>query len=151
FKPGEVVRRRDERGGPVAAPSAPPSGPPNGPNDDDNKNNPFKQKPNFSRSQNNDINDSNNPSKIADGMRSKAGARLGESREIYPARRGEKSSAVDFVRYDAAREELVVQYKGGGVYTFGGISAEDADTIEESESLGKALNDAKRNSTYTVK
>jgi hypothetical protein len=88
---------------------------------------------------------------IADGMRSKAGTGLGESREIYPSRRMAESSAVDFVRYDAAKEELVVQYKGGGAYVFGGISADDADSIEEAESLGKALNDVKRNATYSVK
>ena len=88
---------------------------------------------------------------IANGMRSKAGTGLGESREIYPSRRMAESSAVDFVRYDAAKEELVVQYKGGGAYVFGGISADDADNIEEAESLGKALNDVKRNATYSVK
>jgi hypothetical protein len=88
---------------------------------------------------------------IANGMRSKAGTGLGESREIYPSRRMAESSAVDFVRYDAAKEELVVQYKGGGAYVFGGISADDADSIEEAESLGKALNDVKRNATYSVK
>ena len=88
---------------------------------------------------------------IASGMRSKAGTGLGESREIYPSRRMAESSAVDFVRYDAAKEELVVQYKGGGAYVFGGISADDADSIEEAESLGKALNDVKRNATYSVK
>ena len=88
---------------------------------------------------------------IASGMQSKAGTGLGESREIYPSRRMGESSAVDFVRYDAAKEELVVQYKGGGAYVFGGISADDADSIEEAESLGKALNDVKRNATYSVK
>ena len=127
FKPGEIIRRNKDRDIEPRRFAAAAKRPPDDPDDPD------------------DVRE------IADGMRSKAGTGLGESREIYPSRRMAKSSAVDFVRYDAAKEELVVQYKGGGAYVFGGISADDADSIEEAESLGKALNDVKRNATYSVK
>ena len=127
FKPGEIIRRNKDRDIEPRRFAAAAKRPPDDPDDPD------------------DVQE------IADGMRSKAGTGLGESREIYPSRRMAESSAVDFVRYDAAKEELVVQYKGGGAYVFGGISADDADSIEEAESLGKALNDVKRNATYSVK
>jgi len=74
------------------------------------------------------------------------GRDLGKSREFDI-----DSSAADYVRYDAVNEELTVTYKGGKTYTYGGITGSMADEAENAPSLGRALNDIKRNAQYTLR
>ena len=85
------------------------------------------------------------------GLSSSVGRGLGKSREIYPANSGRESSAADYVRYDAAKEELTVTYKNGKTYTYGGVNASMADEVEQAGSLGSALADIKRNAQYTLR
>jgi KTSC domain len=68
-------------------------------------------------------------------------ALLGRSTSMPPKMKPVYSSHVDKIGHDSDTQELHVQWKGGKISIYSGVSETLADEISKSWSVGKAISD----------